>query len=102
MIGRLSGRVVEEAVDGTVVLDVHGVGYEVVVPIGSLGRLLASADPRPSSGAEVSLFVHTHVREDAISLFGFATKEDLVEEVDEILGAMEFLEMSEGAQMLFI
>jgi Holliday junction DNA helicase RuvA len=76
LIGRLSGRVVEEAADGTVVLDVHGVGYEVVLPIGSLGRLLASVSPRPTSGAEVSLFVHTHVREDAISLFGFATKED--------------------------
>lgn len=80
MIGRLSGRVVEEAADGTVVLDVHGVGYEVALPIGSLGRMLAaagpSAAPRPSVGAEVTVFVHTHVREDALALFGFATKED--------------------------
>lgn len=76
MIGRLSGRVVEEAADGTIVLDVHGVGYEVMLPIGSLGRLLASAGPRPSTGVEVALFVHTHVREDTLSLFGFATKED--------------------------
>ncbi len=79
MIGRLSGRVVDEAADGTVVLDVHGVGYEVVMPIGSLGRLLAGAGagPRPSTtGAEVAIFVHTHVREDALSLFGFVTRED--------------------------
>lgn len=80
MIGRLSGRVVEEAADGTVVLDVHGVGYEVVLPIGALGRMLAGAGagatPRPSAGAEVAVFVHTHVREDALSLFGFATRED--------------------------
>jgi Holliday junction DNA helicase RuvA len=78
LIGRLSGRVVEEAADGTVVLDVHGVGYEVALPIGSLGRLLAGAGPsaKPGTPAEVALFVHTHVREDALSLFGFATKED--------------------------
>ncbi len=80
MIGRLSGRVVEEAADGAVVLDVHGVGYEVALPIGSLGRMLAatsaSAGPRPSVGAEVTVFVHTHVREDALALFGFATRED--------------------------
>lgn len=82
MIGRLSGRVVEEAADGTVVLDVHGVGYEVATPIGSLGRLLAGAGagaaarPGAGAGAEVTLFVHTHVREDALSLYGFATRED--------------------------
>lgn len=76
MIGRLSGRVVDEAADGTVVLDVHGVGYEVVMPIGSLGRLLAGAGARPAKDAEVTIFVHTHVREDALSLYGFATKED--------------------------
>lgn len=78
MIGRLSGRVVDEAADGTVVLDVHGVGYEVVLPIGALGRMMAGAGtgPKPSAGAEVSVFVHTHVREDALALFGFATRED--------------------------
>jgi len=76
LIGRLSGRVVDEAADGTVVLDVHGVGYEVVMPIGSLGRLLAGAGARPAKDAEVTIFVHTHVREDALSLYGFATRED--------------------------
>jgi len=79
LIGRLSGRVVDEAADGTVVIDVHGVGYDVAMPIGSLGRLLASSAPagatRPAS-PEVTVFVHTHVREDALSLFGFATRED--------------------------
>lgn len=76
MIGRLSGRVVDEAADGTIVLDVHGVGYEVAMPIGSLGRLLASSGPRPATPPEISIFVHTHVREDALQLFGFATRED--------------------------
>lgn len=79
MIGRLSGRVVDEAADGTVVIDVHGVGYDVAMPIGSLGRLIgaggAAGATRPAS-PEVTVFVHTHVREDALSLFGFATRED--------------------------
>lgn len=66
MIGRLVGRIVDE--DGAVVLlDVGGVGYELTVPLGTRGRL--TGDP---SGA-VTLWVHTHVREDALDLFGFAS-----------------------------
>ncbi len=75
MIGRLTGHVVDEAADGTAVLDVHGVGYEVVLPIGSIGRLLGST-PRSATPPEVSVFVHTHVREDILALYGFATRED--------------------------
>ena len=80
MIGRLTGRVIDEGADGTIVLDVHGVGYEVALPIGALGRALANAGGgaaavRPAS-PEVTVFVHTHVREDALSLFGFTTRED--------------------------
>jgi holliday junction DNA helicase RuvA len=70
LIGRLTGRIVEENADGTVVLDVSGVGYEVTVPLGTVGR--ASVDP----SAPLTLFVHTHVREDALLLYGFATRED--------------------------
>lgn len=69
MIGRLTGRVVEEP-DGGLVVDVNGVGYEVVVPLGTVGRAGRDAEER------VTLFVHTHVREDALSLFGFATDAD--------------------------
>jgi Holliday junction DNA helicase RuvA len=69
MIGRLTGRVIEED-DGTTVLDVNGVGYELVVPIGTVGRSKAEPDGR------VTLFVHTHVREDQLSLFGFASEGD--------------------------
>src|SRR5262249_28040550 len=76
LIGRLSGRVADESADGTIVLDVQGVGYEVALPIGSLGRLLASAGPKHAGPPEITIFVHTHVREDALSLFGFATRED--------------------------
>lgn len=69
MIGRLRGVIVERSLDGSAVLDVSGVGYEVFVPLGSLGRL-------PAPPEAVTLFIHTHVREDALSLFGFATSED--------------------------
>jgi Holliday junction DNA helicase RuvA len=70
LIGRLVGRIVEESVDGTVVLDVHGVGYELTVPLGTVGRAT------PDAGGAVTLFVHTHVREDALLLYGFATRDD--------------------------
>ncbi len=66
MIGPLHWVVVSESADGTAVIDVHGVGYEVLVPLGTFGRA-----PRDASGA-VTLLVITHVREDAITLFGFA------------------------------
>lgn len=66
MIGRLKGHVVSESGDGTIVVDVAGVGYEVVVALGSLGRAPKDAEGR------VTLLVHTNVREDAITLFGFA------------------------------
>lgn len=66
MIGRLHGRVVSESPDGLVVIDVVGVGYEVLIPLGTLGRCPPDAEGR------VTLQVVTHVREDAITLFGFA------------------------------
>lgn len=71
MIGRLTGAVVHEEADGTVVLDVLGVGYEVATPLGTSGRLRALTPSGP-----VTLHVHTHVREDQFSLFGFATAAD--------------------------
>ncbi|MBN2196703.1 MAG: Holliday junction branch migration protein RuvA [Polyangiaceae bacterium] len=67
MIGRLTGRVVAEDADGAIVIDVQGVGFEVKMPVGSLGRA-------ERSGSEsVVLHVHTHVREDVLELFGFAS-----------------------------
>jgi Holliday junction DNA helicase RuvA len=65
VIGRLTGACTEEP-EGGLVVDVNGVGYEVSVPIGTLGRAAKGADGR------TTLFVHTHVREDAFVLFGFA------------------------------
>ncbi len=69
MIGRLTGKVIEED-DGMTVIDVNGVGYELVMPIGTIGRAASDGDGR------VTLFVHTHVREDQLSLFGFASEGD--------------------------
>jgi holliday junction DNA helicase RuvA len=72
LIGRLTGTVAAEEPDGTFVLDVGGVGYEVLAPLGALGRAKGEA----AAGGELTFYVHTHVREDALSLFGFATPED--------------------------
>ena len=66
MIGRLTGRVAAQEPDGAVVLDVGGVGYELAAPLGTLGRAHVDDTGR------VTLWVHTHVREDALALFGFA------------------------------
>jgi Holliday junction DNA helicase RuvA len=65
MIARLTGQIVEKQATRLVV-DVRGVGYEVHVPLYTFYHL-------PEPGGEVTLRVHTHVREDAIVLFGFAT-----------------------------
>lgn len=67
MIGRLHGTLVEHAPDGSCVIDVGGVGYEVHVPLGMLGRL---------PDGPVVVHVHTHVREDALTLYGFSSSED--------------------------
>jgi len=68
VIGRLSGIVLEKRPDRALV-DASGVGYEVHVPLGTFAAL-------PGVGERASLHVHTHVREDAILLFGFATAEE--------------------------
>jgi len=65
MIGRLRGRVLDKA-PNRVTLDVGGVGYDVHVPLSTWYEV---GEP----GAELALRIHTHVREDAIQLFGFLT-----------------------------
>jgi holliday junction DNA helicase RuvA len=52
-----------------IVLDVCGVGYGVSIPLSTFYRL-------PDEGTDLSLLVHTHVREDTIALFGFLTSEE--------------------------
>lgn len=66
MIGWLRGRLLLADVDGEVLLDVGGVGYRVTLP----SSVLAAVG---DAGAEVELHVHTHVREDALVLYGFRT-----------------------------
>ena len=65
MIGRLSGTLVDKS-PPTVVLDVHGVGYEIDVPMSTFYNL-------PRTGEAVELLTHLVVREDAHLLFGFLT-----------------------------
>ena len=67
MIGYLRGRIVEVA-PSLVVLDVQGVGYDVHIPLSTYYELQKLAPD-----AEATLRIHTHVREDALLLFGFAS-----------------------------
>jgi Holliday junction DNA helicase RuvA len=69
MIGFLSG-VVRFADLDAVCIDVGGVGYRVLMPLPDLAR-------HNNVGAKIEAFIHTHVREDAITLFGFSTRDGL-------------------------
>lgn len=66
MIAWLSGRLRHKATDYLIV-DVAGVGYQVAVPLSTYCGI-------PDDGEDVSLHIHTHVREDSLSLFGFLTE----------------------------
>lgn len=66
MIAFLRGRLLDKQ-PNRIVLDVNGVGYDVSVPLSTFYGL---GEP----GSEVSLRIHTHVREDALALFGFGTR----------------------------
>ncbi len=70
MIGKLTGRFEGTTTDGMVLIEVSGVGYGVRVPQGTL-QVMRVGD------TEVSLYIHTAVREDAIDLYGFLTEEEL-------------------------
>jgi len=70
VIGRITGTIAHRETDGSVIVDVQGVGYEVFLPAGAAGRV--ESEP----GQSVSFHIHTHVREDALTLFGFATADD--------------------------
>ena len=68
MIASLDGEIVERA-PGRVVLSVGGVGYEVAVPASTAADL-------PALGGRARLFTRMHVRDDAMVLFGFSTKDE--------------------------
>ena len=68
MIGYLRGILLESDYSSCLI-DVQGVGYNVLIPLSTFDKL-------PRSGGEVSLWISTQVREDAITLFGFAEKDE--------------------------
>jgi Holliday junction DNA helicase RuvA len=68
MIGSVRGTVLERSPSGEVLIEVGGVGYRCLVPIGAMPALV------PASPA--FLFTHLHVREDAMTLYGFPTRDE--------------------------
>jgi Holliday junction DNA helicase RuvA len=68
MIGRIHGKLLEKH-PPQIVIDVHGVGYELDVPMSTFYQL-------PATGAEVTLHTHLVVREDAHQLYGFASESE--------------------------
>lgn len=67
MIGSVRGTVIERTPNGEVLVEVGGVGYRALVPLGALADL--------TPGAPAFLFTHLHVREDAMVLYGFPTRD---------------------------
>jgi len=63
MIAHLSGILLEKH-PNSVIVDVHGVGYEMTIPVSAYSSL-------PGPGQPVEFYVYTHVREDTLALFGF-------------------------------
>ena len=68
MIALLRGVLVEKHPNQAVV-DIGGVGYDVTIPVSTYTAL-------PDAGAEVRLRIHTHVREDALALYGFLSQDE--------------------------
>ena len=69
MIGRLTG-IIDTHIQNPIIVDVHGVGYVVHVP----DRYLAGIKP----GKPHTLYIHSHIREDAFDLYGFPTQQELI------------------------
>jgi Holliday junction DNA helicase RuvA len=68
MIGSVRGEVIERAATGEVLVEVNGVGYRILVPL--------SAIPGLEPGSAAFLFTHLHVRDDAMTLYGFLTRDE--------------------------
>jgi Holliday junction DNA helicase RuvA len=80
VIAHLRGRILEKQ-PNRIVVDANGVGYDVSVPLSTFYGL-------GEAGSEIALRIHTHVREDALSLYGFATRleQELFERLISISG----------------
>lgn len=70
MIALLTGKIAHKSPE-YIILDVNGVGYRVQIPFSTYYDL-------PEGGAEISLNIYTHVKEDAISLYGFRTADEKI------------------------
>ncbi len=68
MIAHVNGRLTSKSID-SVIIDVNGIGYEVFIPLSTYYKL-------PDVNENVALNVHTHLREDAIQLYGFLSREE--------------------------
>jgi Holliday junction DNA helicase RuvA len=68
MIALLRGTLLEKHPNQAIV-ETGGVGYDVTIPVSTFTHL-------PDAGVEVRLRIHTHVREDALSLYGFLTQDE--------------------------
>ena len=68
MISHLRGTLLEKH-PNQIVIDVHGVGYEITIPVSAYSSL-------PEQGAPVHMHIYQHVREDILALYGFLTKDD--------------------------
>ncbi len=68
MIASLNGTVLSKKPEG-IIIDVNGVGYHVSIPLCNFGDI-------PDQGEKIFLNIYTHVREDALQLYGFVTDED--------------------------
>lgn len=68
MIAHLRGRLLSKT-PNQVIVDCNGVGYDVTISVATFSEL-------PAENSEAALFIHTHVREDQLALFGFATTQE--------------------------
>jgi Holliday junction DNA helicase RuvA len=68
MIGSLRGTVLERSLSGEVLIEVAGVGYRVLVPLNAVSVL--------EPGTSAFLYTHQHVRDDALILFGFPSRDE--------------------------
>ena len=69
VIGSLRGRLIDRSADGEVLVEVGGIGYRATVTASTMADL-------GDLGGDVFLWTHQHVREDVLTLYGFATRDE--------------------------
>jgi len=68
MIAKITGTLESQNIT-EVIVDVSGIGYEIIIPLSTYDKL-------PREGSKVTFFTYLHVREDAMTLYGFATQDE--------------------------